>query len=193
MKRNKKLLISLLVLPLLFGGNNTNYLNNHIKSPLFASGDDSYTPKMVVTSFNGNSKNEIGITWHLDLPSLNQTAELVEASINDFSSSEVIKLSIGKGVSLEPNLGADDAGKVYKAKFTNLKPNTKYLYRVGNSENYSDIHSFITSGDDGAFTFAHISDPQGWSYSDYDPGFLQTLKNASTKNPSLIALSLIHI
>ena len=100
MKRNKKLLISLLVLPLLFSGNNTNYLKNHIKSPLFASGDDSYTPKMVVTTFNGNSKNEIGITWHLDLPSLNQTAELVEASINDFSSSEVIKLSIGKGVSL---------------------------------------------------------------------------------------------
>lgn len=189
MKRNKKLLISLLVLPLLFSGNNTNYLKNHIKSPLFASGDDSYTPKMVVTTFNGNSKNEIGITWHLDLPSLNQTAELVEASINDFSSSEVVKLSIGKGVSLEPNLGADDAGKVYKAKFTNLKPNTKYLYRVGNSENYSDIHSFITSGDNEAFSFAHISDPQGWSYSDYDPGFLQTLKNASTKNPSLIALT----
>lgn len=188
MKKSK--IIYVLLIGLTFSSfNKTSIINSYKANSFLANTNDSFTPRMVTTTFNGDSKHEIGITWHLDSPSLNQYALLVEDSIGDFDNENAIKLSIGKGITLESKIGSDDPGKVYKAKFNGLKENTKYIYKVGNESNYSDIHSFTTSGNNESFNFVHASDPQGWSIGDYVPGFDDTLKNIKTKFPSFIALT----
>lgn len=188
MKNNVKKLLILTILPLLastsFSKDNAFNFNNLIKRA-----STGITPIMVNATFNGDAKTQIGITWHLDSASFKQTCEVVEESIGNFEDESAIKLSLGKGVSAEVNMGADDTGKSYKALVTGLKPNTKYIYRVGSIGNYSDVHSFKTSGTNEEFNFVHLSDPQGWSETDYVPGFNQTLSAAKTKNPALLALT----
>jgi hypothetical protein len=47
-----------------------------------------------------------------------------------------------------------------KATITGLAANTEYVYRVGNSEGWSDAYSFKTQSFDGDFSFLAAGDPQ---------------------------------
>ena len=49
---------------------------------------------------------------------------------------------------------------VSKATVANLKPNTTYLYVVGNNEGWSPIYTYKTSSFETTFSFAAVGDPE---------------------------------
>ncbi len=63
----------------------------------------------------------------------------------------------------------------------NLKPNTKYFYRVGSKKHnsWSEIYSFKTPKNQDEFTFLTLADSQGMVKSNYD--LFNKVFNASTK------------
>lgn len=162
-----------------FGGvhDSTTFLlrsSSDIKMAPLPSEDDS--PILKAMSLYGDSKTMMGFSWSSVNP-VDSNLEVIEASIGDFSSSEVKKF-IGS-VEKSP---ADNSLFLHRATATGLKAGTKYLYRYGDTEleNYCETGSFVTSkGNESKLNFVHLSDPQGWEKEHYEgyASLLNIVKN----------------
>ena len=56
------------------------------------------------------------------------------------------------------DIGMDEFSN--KVEISGLEPNTRYVYRVGNEELWSEVHSFTTGAMSGDFNFLFAGDPQ---------------------------------
>ncbi len=68
---------------------------------------------------------------------------------------------------------------------TNLKPGTKYVYRVGNAEYgwWSDAATVETADGGDSFTFFHMTDPQSQNEKQYTKAWANTMKQAFKMYP----------
>lgn len=69
---------------------------------------------------------------------------------------------------------------LHHATLTGLRPNTKYLYRVGDGNGWSQQLSFTTAGDSDSFKFLVFGDSQS---GDKYLTWKQTLQNAISSSP----------
>lgn len=68
----------------------------------------------------------------------------------------------------------------HTVSLTNLKPGTKYAYKVGNAEYgwWSEAGTVETSGNDTSVTFFHMSDPQSQNEKQYTEAWANTVDKA---------------
>lgn len=56
----------------------------------------------------------------------------------------------------------------HRAYLTGLKPATKYLYRMGDGNTFTEVYSFTTPDSDNEFGFIIVADSQGFSKKDFE-------------------------
>jgi len=142
---------------------------------------DASRPYSISLSINGDPKTQIGIAWFtnatctygkVQLVENPETEESTEQFVPDFSNptfeidatSELTQpLNYAntrnnlEGISVNEKIVYSS----HKCLVRGLKPGTKYYYRVGNEEGWSDIASFTTSADTSEYSFIYVTDTQG--------------------------------
>lgn len=110
-------------------------------------------------NFNGDPATRMGFTWYSDgAGSTGMVQYAPAASFKNWNSAASVK--------------ADRTGSleiINKAILTNLKPNTKYVFRAGGDGAWKE-GSFTTAEKgkgDGRFSFMHVTDQQGSKASDF--------------------------
>ncbi|MFC2080011.1 metallophosphoesterase [Bacteroidota bacterium] len=114
-------------------------------------------PDRIMLTIPGNPATSRAVSWrtvYADTISEGQLA-IAEAS----PKSEQIKVSFS-GTFMPWEEGSQKA-MGHKVVFENLKPNTKYVYRVGDGQNWSEWIQFKTSSDrEETFSFLYLGDLQ---------------------------------
>lgn len=100
----------------------------------------------------------IAITWRTDLPCAQPLVQFVESTPGtQFKESAVSVPARTENVILDTKATAF----YHSASLTGLKPATRYVYRVGSAEAWSEWNQFTTAGATTApFTFVYLGDPQ---------------------------------
>lgn len=112
--------------------------------------------KVVATLF-GDTTSSKGFTWYTGKESASSNLEVVEKSSIEPNFEQAIKFSGENYISTNsPN------EIVHKAVANNLKEDTEYFYRVGDSNLniWSEVGSFKTAPKSGEFTFINMADTQ---------------------------------
>lgn len=118
-----------------------NYTGTHAqKSKLYPA---SPFPDRVVLGFKGDPAHSQAVNWRTDSTIVNGLAAIHEA---DPSQDFLPKARIVKASSQHVTL---DAGQVrfHEVNFTDLKPSTQYMYRVGDGKYWSEWFHFTTASD----------------------------------------------
>ena len=124
----------------------------------------SMDPDRIILTFHGDPSTNRAVTWRTDKSITKAVAQIAEAKVNSKFTDDA--------VSVEAATEAFDLGQ-YKgnsalvvhyhgAKFKNLKPNTQYVYRVGDgSKHWSEWIQFRTAKSSYAPTqFVYFGDAQ---------------------------------
>jgi hypothetical protein len=120
-------------------------------------------------TIGGDARTTMAFTWQTEgtagEPGILQIAEGAEPGPS-WSEAEVLDFEAEASV-------MEDGGKghtVYKVLATDLRPGTKYVYRVGNGQDggWSEPCSFVTeAAEPEAFTFINVTDSQGEKAADF--------------------------
>jgi predicted phosphodiesterase len=143
-------------------------------------------PRSVLNSFGKNPETDRNFTWETLSVSKGGVIEFCEKDqFKDFKQNNVSKKT-ARSYSVKTN---SDTRRVYKVELTNLKPGTRYVYRVGRYPNsFSKQAVFATAGRNlQEFTFLTVTDTQGITANDYSKWKLvldKALKNH--KNASFL-------
>lgn len=130
-------------------------------SPFFAQTNKSYPasqfPDRVILGFKGNPANSQAVNWRTDSTVSNAVAAIHEADPSpDFSKNARIIEARTQQIEI-------DGKKVnyHEANFSDLKPATQYVYRVGNGKYWSEWFHFKTASDKNApVSFLYFGDAQ---------------------------------
>ena len=133
---------------------------------------------MLNTGPGGDCSTEMSIAFHS--PYLDNFVEYTEASDTEFEKAK--KISVTGTYRDENRQFVDSNGKSVtfyscKAYLKNLSPDTKYIYRVGNNKETSNIMNFKTAGTNGKFSFAWLADIHTASKSDTYRANIKTVLN----------------
>jgi len=114
----------------------------------------------VVVTFTGDSTTTKGFTWYTNLDSTNSDLQVCKKTGSTPDFSKAVKFT-GKA-SVSTNSPSE---YFHKAEAIGLKANTTYYFRVGDAARgiWSDIGTFQTAPEKGAFTFIDIADTQAKS------------------------------
>lgn len=114
---------------------------------VFISGDPKVAwsaqihPENIVLTWTGDTRTTQAITWQSTGTALNQLQYMEAGVQKDFRPR--VKTVIAK----EEPLPVADFGKViYSVEISDLKPGTRYFYRIGNGKDWGDAHVFQTAG-----------------------------------------------
>lgn len=117
----------------------------------------------VVTNPGEDMSTQINVNWHSD--ELDTYVLVTEASNGNYDSARQVE-----GVYDMWSLPASDGTFLHQgftqrfvvyASINNLTPDTKYMYKVGKGNTFSDSYYFTTAaGDNSPFSFISIADPQ---------------------------------
>lgn len=114
-----------------------------ISLDVFAIDNNAY---LITTNPGADMSSMVNISWHTK--SENMTVEYTKATDTQYAN----KLTKSGECAVVPFDGKSDTLQC-KVTLDNLESDTKYIYRIGNSENYS----FKTAGTE-EFSFLHITD-----------------------------------
>lgn len=143
------------------------------------------TPRMIAMSIFNDSKTEMAFNYNTT-EETNTILQVVEKENGNFNSDNLKEYEGTTTKSLVKN-----DGYIHRVVATNLKENTKYLYRLGDKELncWSDVGEFKTANDSDNLKFIHISDAQGYGESDYDAYNILLKEAVKTTNPDFFALT----
>ncbi len=117
----------------------------------------SAIPDRIVLTWDGDPATSQAVTWRTDASVKKAFAEVAVAEDGPFFSFKAER-TIADTTPLESNLGN---ANYHSAVFKNLKPKTRYAYRVGDGENWSEWSQFSTASDQPEpFTFIYFGDAQ---------------------------------
>lgn len=152
----------------------------------FTVQDSPYTPKLINMSFNADPKTGIAFAWYTDAMTDTkvQVAEAGKAAGAAFPEQEALEFT-GTGEEIETFMAKADRSTGKKAKFIShkaiadrLTPGTKYIFRVGNGQEWSNIGSFTTdAAEHQPYRFIVGSDSQASSKANFEP-WADTFKKA---------------
>lgn len=123
--------------------------------------DDLYRatpmPDRIILTWKGDPAHSQAVTWRTDGSIKQGLAEIAEATPGpDFAKNP--KQLTASTEPFESNLGL---AHYHSLDFTELKPATKYAYRVGDGTNWSEWFQFTTASDQpDAFSFIYFGDAQ---------------------------------
>ena len=133
----------------------------------------------------GEDETKMNLTWYANT-NTSGTVQLAKAGamINGEFPSQFTTVEA-------TNNQANDKGFYYnQSTLTNLEENTKYVYRVVNGDQVSEIYDFTTKDFDGSYNFIFAGDPQigaSGSASKDTEGWDKTLSDSINKfNPNFI-------
>lgn len=112
-------------------------------------------PDRVVLTWSGDPATTQAVTWRTDTTVARALAQITLATDSPLKSTREV-----------PALSADfasDLGEahVHSVEFTDLSPDTRYAYRVGDGLNWSEWHHFRTAKNEAApFSFVYFGDAQ---------------------------------
>lgn len=123
----------------------------------------SKDPDRIILTFNGDPSSKRAVTWRTDSTVKKSFAQIALASVNaDFTNN-----SITLNASTEEfDLGIYKSNKSFivnyhSVVFDGLKPNSIYVYRVGDGENWSEWIQFKTANKEySPFQFVYFGDAQ---------------------------------
>lgn len=135
----------------------------------FAAGP-SATPEGISMTYYADPFTTRGFAWSTDSSVTDSAAQIVEAGDATepteamFESAAVITAR----ATVTPST-VTSAGQYYchKAHFTDLKPSTRYFWRVGSPAAYSTPSSFTTDAPSEELAFLHLTDAQETSEANY--------------------------
>ncbi|TDE16570.1 purple acid phosphatase family protein [Dyadobacter psychrotolerans] len=118
-----------------------------ITTGTFAQGNKTYPaskfPDRVILGFKGNPSVSQAVNWRTDSTVTEAIAAIHEADPSpDFQS----KAKVTKALS-QPTVLDGKTVLYHEANFTDLKPATQYMYRVGNGTQWSEWFHFTTASD----------------------------------------------
>jgi 3',5'-cyclic AMP phosphodiesterase CpdA len=114
-------------------------------------------PDRIILTWTGDPAASQAVTWRTDDSVKRAFAEVAEAEDGPLFGFKAIRLE-ATTAPLETNLGP---AHYHSAVFQDLKPKTKYAYRVGDGENWSEWSQFVTASDKPEpFTFVYFGDAQ---------------------------------
>jgi len=119
-------------------------------------------PDRIVLNLTEDASTSMAVTWRTDLSMQTGFCELQFATdtrinLKESKSFKAKTISVEYLSKSEPTVHANQHSYV----FTGLKPGTKYIYRVGSMENWSEWFQFETpSTNYNEFSFIYFGDPQ---------------------------------
>lgn len=142
-------------------------------------------PRMIAMSIFNDSKTEMAFNYNTT-EETDTILQVIEKENGNFDSEDLKEYEGTTTKSLVKN-----DGYIHRVVATNLKENTKYLYRLGDKELncWSDVGEFKTANDSDNLKFIHISDAQGYEESDYDAYNILLKEAIKTTNPDFFALT----
>lgn len=108
-------------------------LLSSLPSSTIVQAAEDYKPVYIHLSWNDDTETTVAISWK----TANETATIVQYGIQDVTEHEIGGIS----------------GTWHHIKLTDLSPGTRYKYRVGNGEIWSEVYSFTTNLDGGHARF----------------------------------------
>ena len=166
MKKNRiflNVITHVLLIYSVFAQHNHNDLN-HWEIP-------SKNPDRIILTFYGNPATSRAVTWRTDKQIEKGVAQIARATIN---SNFKTNISSFKGTTEFFDLGKYKGNKsiivnYHSVVFKNLKPNTQYVYRVGDGESYwSEWIQFTTASQkDEKTKFVYFGDAQNHVLSEW--------------------------
>lgn len=136
-------------------------------------------PFTVVMTPNGDTENSMGFAWYTDKDIKGTVVQVVEAKCEESDFSNATNFN-GICTTIGVKLNGDNVVyESHKVIANNLKPGTKYFYKVGDGTTWSEVGSFTTSSQ-GDFSFVYLTDSQGKNEGDYDV-WSETLEAAISK------------
>jgi len=165
---NKKTLLNISVIALLVVGS----LLGFSAEPLVAASP----PAHITLTWTGNPETTQTITWETDATAAEGQVEYTELeAAKSFPGNA--KMAVAKVAELSTNLGSIN---IHSVTLANLKPGTRYTYRVGYGACWSERHTFVTAAAKVArFKFLVFGDSQSASYDVWGT----TLTHAYLANP----------
>lgn len=130
----------------------------------------------VTLTWTGDAKTTQTITWQTDTDS---DCNYVQYSEADTPDAEISSVNLAKA---EPSLFATNEGTVTLHTITlrNLKPDTRYVYRIGNGKNWVSDGMFRTESLKSEFTFLLFGDSQSSNYDVWKTTFSNAYQNNRT-------------
>lgn len=117
----------------------------------------SSLPDRIILTPAADPSTGMGLTWRTDMAAAETVAELAELTAAPAFRNTGLKVS---GTSVA-TLSENGEARYHKVRFTGLKPDTAYAYRVKGSAGFSEWHQFRTaSASDDAFRFLYFGDTQ---------------------------------
>jgi len=132
----------------------------------------------ITLTWTGNPETTMTITWRADSKTKNGFVQY-QKGINFTNSAESVKAT---SAVFTTELGSSN---LFTATLTNLSPNMKYIYRVGNGKSWSDTYTFSTSDMKvSKFKFLVFGDSQSMATGKSPYGLWnKTIHNAYKANP----------
>lgn len=142
----------------------------------YSSRRDAGLPERIMLNVTETPSISQAVTWRTRGETINPKAQIAPAS--DFSAlKENLKTITATGEKV--HLGKEEIVYHYTAVFKDMTPGTRYIYRVGADENWSEWNQFKTAGDGrDPFTFVYFGDPQEEIKSMCSPIFRAAYKKA---------------
>jgi hypothetical protein len=117
-----------------------------------------FTPQRVILGWTGDPAHTQAVTWRTDKRAETPQVQLAPASANPDFVSDAITVPAKSG-SLD--IGNGKTVGTYRANLQGLKPETHYLYRVGDGKNWGEWFEFHTASDlPKKFRFLYVGDAQ---------------------------------
>ncbi len=114
-------------------------------------------PDRIVLTINGDPRTSIAVNWRTSTEVKSALAEIVAADARPYFSEKSTQVS---ATTQMLNTDINEA-HFHTCVFADLQPATKYAYRVGDGNNWSEWFHFRTaSADDEAFSFIYFGDAQ---------------------------------
>ncbi|NIJ53363.1 purple acid phosphatase family protein [Dyadobacter arcticus] len=129
--------------------------------PLYSQQNKTYPPSQfpdrVILGYKGNPATSQAVNWRTDSTVTNAVAAIDEADASpDFQDKAIIVKALSQPTKLE------ERSVIYhEVNFTDLKPETQYVYRVGNGTQWSEWFHFKTASDKPTpLSFLYFGDAQ---------------------------------
>ena len=151
----------------------------------------SQTPDRIMLSWESDPSNSVSVTWRTDDSVKEAKAELTVATDGPgFTRNE---LTVVEADSQPLQFGAETV-HFHTGKFSGLKPSTKYVYRVGGKNGWSEWSHFTTASDSAEpFTFIYVGDAQNNIKAHWSRLIREAYKNAPDADFILHAGDLVNV
>lgn len=161
MKSSRSILGRILLASVLAGSATAAFAHDGHEHPVKVEPAEHYAPTAIpdriILTWSGDPTTSQAVTWRTSTDVAEAYAEIAVAEGSP-KFDENAKQHVAKTQELKTNI---NTANFHSVEFEGLKPGTKYAYRVGDGENWSEWFQFSTAKDNAdKFSFIYFGDAQ---------------------------------